>query len=117
MTSQETATTENPTAETPENRGRPAEESTEERKSSSELAGPDVTPCRMRTFPIRGPLLKQVVELVAEPLKTTGRLLHLVADLSSSRTENTSFNASWKRPCMPQGIRPRAPEATELVEA
>ena len=65
----------------------------------------------MRTFP-----MKQVVELVAGPLKTTGRQLHLVANLSSSRKENILFNASWKRPCMPRGDRPRAPEDEEVPE-
>ena len=57
---QETAKTKNPTAERPENRGRPAEGSTGERKSRSVLVRPEVTPSRMRTFPIRGPLLKLV---------------------------------------------------------
>ena len=56
------------------------------------------------------------VELT-EPLKAKSLRQHLVVDLTSSRTENTLFRASWKRPCVPQGVRTRAPEDVEVPEA
>ena len=49
------------------------------------------------------------VELIAAPLKATSRQLHLDHDLASFWKEKTMLSASWKRPCMPQGNRPKAP--------
>ena len=57
------------------------------------------------------------VELIAAPLKATSRQLHLDHDLDSFWKEKTLLGESWKRPCMPQGIRPRAPAEVEKHEA
>ena len=57
------------------------------------------------------------VELIAAPLKATSRQLHLDHDLASFWKEKTLLGESWKRPCMPQGIRPRAPAEVEKHEA
>ena len=56
------------------------------------------------------------VELIAAPLKATSRQLHLDHDLASFWKEKTLLSASWKRPCMPQGIRP-TPAEVEKHEA
>ena len=57
------------------------------------------------------------VELIAAPLKATSRKLHLDHDLASFWKEKTLLGESWKRPCMPQGIRRRAPAEGEKHEA
>ena len=57
------------------------------------------------------------VELIAAPSKATSRQLHLDHDLASFWKEKTLLGESWKRPCMPHGIRPRAPAEAEKHEA
>ena len=57
------------------------------------------------------------VELIAAPLKATSRQLHLDHDLASFWKKKTLLGESWKRPCKPQGIRPRAPAELEKHEA
>ena len=49
--------------------------------------------------------------------KTTGLRLHLDADLTSFRKENTLTDSSLETPCMPQGIHPKAPEDIHEDEA
>ena len=56
-------------------------------------------------------------ELIAAPLKATSRQLHLDHDLASFWKEKTLLGESWKRPCMAQGIRLRAPAEVEKNEA
>ena len=55
--------------------------------------------------------------IAAAPLKATSRQLHLDHDLASFWKEKTLLGESWKRPCMPHGIRTRAPVEVEKHEA
>ena len=57
------------------------------------------------------------VELIPAPLKATSRQHHLDHDLASFWKEKTLLGESWKRHCMLQCIRHRAPAEVEKHEA